>query len=138
MIWNWGKYKFNQVSKHFVWQYLWITIYIRCKMYFFKYNFIQLWFFLMSINKGWHFFVLGEKKERCEPVNHCWTPDSKLYCGCKGGQVICIDTENNQVTMVLNPNVKGLQQDRRDTQSLLRKATMESIAEMAEGKSKSQ
>lgn len=77
----------------------------------------------------------GEKKERCEPVNHCWTPDSKLYCGCKGGQVICIDTENNQVTMVLNPNAKGLQQDRTDTQSLLRKTTMESIAEMVEGKS---
>ena len=107
------------------------------KCIFFKYNFCTIVIILMSINKGWHFFVLGEKKERCEPVNHCWTPDSKLYCGCKGGQVICIDTENNQVTMVLNPNVKGLQQDRTDTQSLLRKTTMESIAEMAEGKSES-
>ena len=95
-------------------------------------------FFLLSIIRGWHFFVLGEKKERCEPVNHCWTPDSKLYCGCKGGQVICIDTENNQVTMVLSSSAKGLQQDRTDTQSLLRKTTMEVIAEMAEGKSESQ
>ncbi|PFX29198.1 cilia- and flagella-associated protein 43-like [Stylophora pistillata] len=76
----------------------------------------------------------GEKKERCQPVNHCWTPDSKLYCGCKGGQVICLDTENNQVTIVLNPITKGLQRDRTDTLSLLKRTTMEVIAEMAEDK----
>ncbi|KAJ7376946.1 Cilia- and flagella-associated protein 43 [Desmophyllum pertusum] len=75
----------------------------------------------------------GEQKERCQPISHCWTPDSKLYCGCKGGQIISIDTETNRVTMVLNPSVQELQRDRTETLSLLRKtATMESIAEIEE------
>ena len=37
--------------------------------------------------------------------------------------------------MVLNPNVKDSQRDRTDTLSLLRKATMESIAETEDEKS---
>lgn len=81
--------------------------------------------------------VAGEQKERCQPISHCWTPDSKLYCGCKGGQIISIDTETNRVTMVLNPSVQELQRDRTETLSLLRKtATMESIAEIEEEQSK--
>jgi len=74
----------------------------------------------------------GERKERCQPVSHCWTPDSKLFCGCKGGQIISIDTETNKVTMVLNPGVEEFGRDRTETLSLLRKATMESIAEAEE------
>ena len=38
--------------------------------------------------------------------------------------------------MALNPNVKDSQRDRTDTLSLLRKATMESIAETEDEKSK--
>ena len=76
--------------------------------------------------------VSGEKKERCEPVSHCWTADSKLYCGCKGGQVICVDTETNRVTIVLNPSAQESQRDRTETLSLLRKTTMESIVETEE------
>ncbi|KAM7447734.1 Cilia- and flagella-associated protein 43 [Porites harrisoni] len=76
----------------------------------------------------------GEKKERCQPVSHSWTPDSRLYCGCKGGQVISIDAETNHVTMVLNPRFQESGQDRTETLSLLRKGTMESIAEMDEVK----
>lgn len=74
----------------------------------------------------------GEKKERCEPISHCWTADSKLYCGCKGGQVICVDTETNRVTIVLNPSAQESQRDRTETLSLLRKTTMESIVETEE------
>lgn len=77
-------------------------------------------------------FVLGEKKERCEPISHCWTADSKLYCGCKGGQVICVDTETNRVTIVLDPSAQESQRDRTETLSLLRKTTMESIVETEE------
>lgn len=76
--------------------------------------------------------VSGEKKERCEPISHCWTADSKLYCGCKGGQVICVDTETNRVTIVLNPSAQESQRDRTETLSLLRKTTMESIVETEE------
>lgn len=74
----------------------------------------------------------GEQKERCQPVNQCWTPDGKLYCGCKGGQVICIDAETNQVTMVLNPSDQESGRNRTETLSVFRKATMESIAEVEE------
>lgn len=81
-------------------------------------------------------FIVGEKKERCQPVSHCWTPDSKLYCGCKGGQVICVDTETNRVTIVLNPSVQESERNRTETLSLLRKTTMESIAEIEEEQSK--
>jgi len=79
--------------------------------------------------------VAGEKKERCQPISHCWTADSKLYCGCKDGQVICVDTETNRVTIVLNPSAQESQRDRTDTLSLLRKTTMESIVETEEEQS---
>ena len=77
--------------------------------------------------------ITGEKKERCQPVSHCWTPDSKLYCGCKGGQVISVDTETSRVTIVLNPSVQESERNRTETLSLLRKTTMESIAEEVQG-----
>lgn len=89
---------------------------------------------LIQVNTMIFFFFLGEKKERCQPVSHSWTPDSKLYCGCKGGQVISIDAETNHVTMVLNPRFQESGRDRTETLSLLRKGTMESIAEMDEVK----
>ena len=79
--------------------------------------------------------VVGEKKERCQPISHCWTADSKLYCGCEGGQVLCVDTETNRVTIMLNPKAQESQRDRTDTLSLLRKTTMESIVETEEEQS---
>ncbi|XP_015758446.1 PREDICTED: cilia- and flagella-associated protein 43-like [Acropora digitifera] len=71
----------------------------------------------------------GEQKERCQPVSCCWTADSKVYCGCKGGQVICVDSENSQVTFVLNPKIQESGHERTETLSLIRDATMESITE---------
>ncbi|XP_068708688.1 cilia- and flagella-associated protein 43-like [Montipora foliosa] len=71
----------------------------------------------------------GEQKERCQPVGYCWTPDSKVYCGCRGGQVICVDTETDLVSMVLNPSIQESGRDRTETLSLVRNATMESITE---------
>ena len=73
--------------------------------------------------------MAGEQKERCQPVGYCWTPDSKVYCGCRGGQVICVDTETNLVSMVLNPSIQESGRDRTETLSLVRNATMESITE---------
>lgn len=71
----------------------------------------------------------GEQKERCQPVSCCWTADSKVYCGCKGGQVICVDSENSQVTFALNPKIQEAGHERTETLSLIRNATMESITE---------
>lgn len=79
--------------------------------------------------------VAGKKKERCQPVSHCWTADSKLYCSCKGGQVISVDTETNRVAIVLNPSAQESQRDRTETLTLLRKSTMESIVETEEEQS---
>lgn len=79
--------------------------------------------------------VAGKKKERCQPVSHCWTADSKLYCGCKGGQVISVDTETNRVAIVLNLSAQESQRDRTETLTLLRKSTMESIVETEEEQS---
>lgn len=73
--------------------------------------------------------TVGEQKERCQPVSCCWTADSKVYCGCKGGQVICVDSENSQVTFVLNPKIQESGHERTETLSLIRNATMESITE---------
>ena len=73
--------------------------------------------------------TVGEQQERCQPVSCCWTADSKVYCGCKGGQVICVDSENNKVTLVLNPKIQESGHERTESLSLIRNATMESITE---------
>lgn len=79
-------------------------------------------------------FIVGEQKERCQPVSCCWTADSKVYCGCKGGQVICADSENSQVTVVLNPKIQESGHERTETLSLIRNATVGSITEEEEQK----
>lgn len=38
--------------------------------------------------------------KKVQPVAHCWTPTGDIYCGCQGGQLLKVDTENQNVNMI--------------------------------------
>ena len=78
-------------------------------------------------------FTAGDKKPRCEPVSQCWSPYGKVYCGCKGGQLLVVDAESSRVTVLNNPEVQQ-PTDRTQSLSVLRRNTKESIPEKSEGK----
>lgn len=37
------------------------------------------------------------------PLTHCWTPTGGIYCGCEGGQLFLIDSENGSATVLVSP-----------------------------------
>ena len=63
---------------------------------------------------------------RCEPSSQCWTQHGKLYCGCKGGQLLGVDVDTSKVTLLFNPKVEK-QRQRTKTLTLLHRATAESL-----------
>ena len=64
------------------------------------------------------YLLAGAKRVRCEPVSQCWTQHSKLYCGCKSGQLLAIDVDTGRVNMLVNPKTEE-QRERTDTLSML-------------------
>lgn len=45
-------------------------------------------------------------KKRVVPESQCWGPcPQTLYIGCRGGQILAVDSESGVVTILANPQV---------------------------------
>ena len=45
----------------------------------------------------------SEKDITVTPSSHCWTQNSSLYCGCKGGQLFSVDADVGSIQLLINP-----------------------------------
>ena len=52
---------------------------------------------------------LGNEKERCSAISHCWSDDSIVYLGCKKGFLLSLDWESRKLTVVMDCSVHETQ-----------------------------
>lgn len=43
-------------------------------------------------------------KEPMEPRSFCWTPKQELYVGCAGGQLMMVDFDSGDASVLVNPH----------------------------------
>eukprot|EP00794_Sanderia_malayensis_P005297 gene5297-5966_t len=46
---------------------------------------------------------IGDKQKRCSPKGHCWAQNGTIYCCCAGGQILSINFDSNNASILYNP-----------------------------------
>ena len=48
---------------------------------------------------------LGNEKERCYAISHCWSDDNIVYLGCKKGFLLMLDWESRKISILMDCNL---------------------------------
>ena len=73
---------------------------------------------------------IGDKDVPVVPQSHCWTYNSVLYCGCKGGQMFSIDIDVGSSHLLINPVSMMEEPDGGDVDSIVMPIIPEELSQL--------